>query len=270
MPAQALGYALAAACVHALWNVLLARDRDVEAAAAGALAVGVVLFAPVAAALWDVEAAAVPFVLGSAAFELVYFALLAAAYRRAELSLVYPLTRGAAPVLVLVVTTAFLGVAASAGEIVGVVLVALGIVVVRGLRGHADAGDLALAGAIACCIAGYTILDRYGVQHANPLTYLELVLIPAAVVYPLIVGRRRVREGFGWTAVAAGIGMLTAYGLVLAALQLASAAAVAAVRESSIVIAVGLAALVLREPVGPRRLAGAAVVAAGVALIALS
>jgi hypothetical protein len=101
MPPQAFAYALAAAFVHASWNVLLARDRDVQAATAGALAVGVLVFAPVAAAVWNVEAAAVPFIVGSAAFELAYVALLAAAYRRADLSLVYPLTRGAAPVLVL-------------------------------------------------------------------------------------------------------------------------------------------------------------------------
>jgi drug/metabolite transporter (DMT)-like permease len=63
--------------------------------------------------------------------------------------------------------------------------------------------------------------------------------------------------------------MLGAYGLTLAALRLASAASVAAVRESSVVIAVVLAAPVLKEPVGPRRLAGAAVVATGVALIAV-
>ena len=62
--------------------------------------------------------------------------------------------------------------------------------------------------------------------------------------------------------------MVGAYALVLAALRLAAAAAVAAVRESSIVLAVGLAALALREPVGPRRLAGAAVVSGGVALLA--
>jgi drug/metabolite transporter (DMT)-like permease len=270
MPPQAFAYALAAAFVHASWNVLLARDRDVQAATAGALAVGVLVFAPVAAAVWNVEAAAVPFIVGSAAFELAYVALLAAAYRRADLSLVYPLTRGAAPVLVLLVSVVFLGIASSPGEVAGVGLVAVGILVVRGARGRADLRTLVLAGAIACCIAAYTLLDRYGVQHANPLAYVELVLLPAALIYPLIVGPRRVAEGFGSGAIAAGVGMLGAYGLVLAALQLASAASVAAVRESSIVIAVGLAALVLVEPVGPMRLTGAALVVAGVALIAVA
>ena len=184
MPPQALAYALAAAFVHALWNVLVAGARDIEATTAAALMVGVVVFAPVAATNWRVETAAVPYIVGSSAFELAYVAFLAAAYRRADLSVVYPLTRGAAPVLVLVVSVIFLGVASTAGEVTGVVLVAGGILLVRGPRGRIDRVALLLAAAIACCIAGYTLLDRYGVQHANPLAYVELVLITPALVYP--------------------------------------------------------------------------------------
>ena len=105
MPATALGLALAAACVHALWNVLLAKSRDPEAATAVALIVAILAFAPVAAAVWDVRASVWPFLLGSGAFELAYFALLGAAYRLASLSVVYPLARGTAPVLVLVIPT---------------------------------------------------------------------------------------------------------------------------------------------------------------------
>ena len=265
MAPEALGLALAAACVHAVWNVLLARSPDVERVTAAALPVGLVVFAPAAIVWWRVQGAAVPFLVGSSALELAYFAL----------SLVYPLTRGLAPVLVLAASVAFLGTGASAGEVVGVVLVACGIVLVRGFRGGLrNPVELGLTVAIACCIAGYTLVDRYGVKHANPLAYVELVLVGPAVVYPALARRRRLavagpRSRVGLlSAVAAGAGMVGAYALVLAALRLASAAAVAAVRESSIVLAVGLAALALREPVGPRRLAGAAVVSGGVALLA--
>ena len=112
MPGTALVFALAAAFVHALWNILLARARDPEAATAVALLVAVVAFAPVAAVVWDVDGRVWPFLVGSAAFELLYFALLAAAYRRAELSVVYPLARGTAPVLVLVIGIVALGTGA--------------------------------------------------------------------------------------------------------------------------------------------------------------
>ena len=240
MPADALALALGAAVLHALWNLLLAGARDVEAATAAALPLAVIAFAPAAAATWRVEGAALPFILGSSALELVYFALLAAAYRRADLSVVYPLTRGLAPVLV------------------------------RGQRGVIGAVELALVLCIAACVAGYTLVDRYGVRHAATIPYLELVLLPGAILYPAVIGLRRVRDAVEVRSVAAALAMFGGYVLVLAALRLARAASVAAVRESSVVIAVGLARLVLREPVGWPRFAGAVLVAAGVATIALS
>ena len=270
MPVDALALALAAAVLHALWNVLIAGARDVQGATAAALVVAGVAFAPAAIATWRLSGDAVPFVVASAALELVYFALLAIAYRRAELSVVYPLTRGLAPLLVLVASVALLGLASSPGEVTGVLVVMLGIVLVRGVRGRADRVTLGLTLAIAGAIAGYTLVDRYGVREANPLTYLELVLVVPAIAYAAFVGRRRARAALTVRTAAAGLAMFGAYALVLAALRLASAASVAAVRESSIVIAVALAAVVLREPVSRWRLAGAALVAAGVALIALS
>src|SRR5947207_3762972 len=96
MPASALALALAAAFVHAIWNMLLAGARDSQAATAVALAIGVVLFAPVAALTWDVRSAAVPFVLASSALEVLYFVFLAGAYQSGELGLVYPIARGSA------------------------------------------------------------------------------------------------------------------------------------------------------------------------------
>src|SRR2546421_3187651 len=90
MPASALALALAAAFVHALWNMLLAGARDSQAATAVALAIGVVLFAPAAAIAWDVSSAAVPYVVASSALEILYFVFLAGAYQSGELGLVYP------------------------------------------------------------------------------------------------------------------------------------------------------------------------------------
>jgi len=269
MPLDALGLALAAAALHALWNLILAGSKDTEGAAAAALPCAVVLFAPVAAATWRVESAAWPFIAGSAALEIVYVVVLMSAYKRADLSLVYPVSRGLAPVLVLCASVAFLGFGSSAGEVVGIALVGGGIVLVRRGGGAAQWGGLALAVVVACLIATYTLVDRYGVRHANPLSYVEMILIGPAVAYPLLVGPRRARAALRSSSLLAGASMLGAYGLTLAALRLASAASVAAVRESSVVIAVVLAAPVLKEPVGVRRVAGAALVVAGIALIAI-
>lgn len=268
MPLDALGLALAAAALHALWNLVLAGSDDTEGAAAAALPCAVVLFAPVAAATWRVESAAWPFIAGSSALEVAYVVVLMSAYKRADLSVVYPVSRGLAPVFVLCASVAFLGFGSSAGEVLGIVCVAGGIVLVR-RGGGAQWSGLALAVLVACFIATYTLVDRYGVRHANPLSYVEMILIGPAVAYPLLVGPARGRASLRASSLAAGASMLGAYGLTLAALRLASAASVAAVRESSVVIAVAFAAPVLKEPVGPRRLAGAALVVAGIALIAI-
>src|SRR5207247_6111345 len=152
---------------------LLARGRNPEAATAVALVVAVVVFAPVAAAVWDVDGRVWPFVVGSAAFELLYFALLAGAYRRAHLSVVYPLARGTAPVLVLVIGVVVLGTETSWGQGVGVFLVAAGVLLVRGARIRAGTRDLLFGLPIAGCIAAYSFIDKHGVRYATPIAYLK-------------------------------------------------------------------------------------------------
>ena len=272
MPASALALALGAAALHATWNALLARERNVRAATTVALVVAIVLFLPIAAATWDVERAAVPWIVASAGLELVYFLLLTAAYQRSDLSLVYPIARGSAPILVLVGATvagATLGVRQAAG----VVLVGVGVMLVRGIRGVVDRRGVALSLAIGATIAGYTLVDKEGIEHASTFAYLELVLAPVAaatLALQLAVGGRRSVSGqLSWQAVLAGVLSFAAYALALAALELAPAAAVAAVRETSILFAVVLGALVLRERVSAVRAAGSALVVSGVALVAL-
>jgi len=265
--------ALGAAVLHALWNLLIARARDTQAATAVALSVGVVVFAPVPAATWRLGADAIPFVVVSAALELLYVALLAAAYSRAELSLVYPLARGFAPVLVLAVAVLALGAATGAAQLAGVLVIALGVLAVRGPRRRTDGHGALFALAIAGTIAAYTLVDNSGVDRAAALSYFELALAPAAVVYLAAVltirGGRAVRAEISPTTVLAGLAAFGAYALVLLALQRAAAAPVSAVRETSVVIATALAAPVLHERVGRLRLAGAVLVLAGVALLAL-
>jgi drug/metabolite transporter (DMT)-like permease len=269
MPLDALALALGAAGLHALWNLLLAREEDTEAATAVALLALVAVLVVPAALTWRVEGAAVPFVVASAALELAYVALLAAAYRRYELSLVYPVARGLAPVLALLLVVAAGGARPSTLGVVGVLAVALGVLLVRGVREKNLAG-FAFGAVIAAAIAGYTVVDRYGIRHAAAGPYLLLVMLGPALVYPALVGRRRVLGAVDAVTLTIGAASAAAYLLVLLALRLASAPAVAAVRETSVVIATAAAAVFLHERVGPTRLAGALLVAGGVALLALS
>ncbi len=272
MPTDALALALGAAVLHAGWNVLLRGSADVEARTAVVLGLSVLLFAPVAAATWSVSWSVAPYVAASAAFEAAYFALLVAAYRRRELSVVYPVARGSAPLLVLLGTAIVLGRHVSPGAAAGVCLVAVGVVLVRGVRRGAEGVLRALA--IGCAIAGYTLVDKDGLQHAATLPYLELVLAPVALLAVPVVALRRgtaaIRAQFTVSTAVAAVASFGAYALVLAALRLAPAPEVAAVRETSVVIAALLAGSFLRERVGIERLAGAVSVTVGVVLIALA
>lgn len=272
MPTSALGLALAAACIHALWNILLARAKDIEAATAVAVVVAEVVFLPAAVVLWHVHRAVIPFIVASAALQLLYFALLPTAYRLAELSVVYPIARGTAPVLVLVVGVVALGRPTSVGQVAGVCLVGAGVLLVRGLRREGRGVPLGLV--IACVIAAYTLVDKDGVKHAGAVPYLELTMFGPAVAYTAAVARakgvRALRNAWGPATFVAGVATFGAYALVLLALQRAAAAPVAAVRETSVVIAALLARRVLKEPVGMPRIAGAAAVAGGIALLSLT
>jgi drug/metabolite transporter (DMT)-like permease len=270
----ALALALAAAIVHALWNVLVGGAREPRPAAAVAMLAGVCVAAPVAAVTWDVESAALPWIVASALLELAYVVLLAAAYERASVGAVYPVARGAAPPLVLAAAV-LTGSSTDGGQLGGVALVVAGIALVRGsgVTGLSRR-DLLLALSVAATIAGYTLVDKHGLRYGSPVPYLEAVMVGPAIAYTAFVARRMsvpaVRAAVGRGSLLAGACMFGAYALVLAALQRAPAAPVAAVRESSIVMAPLLAAALMRHPIGRRGLLGAVAVAAGVAMVALA
>lgn len=276
MPVDAFLLALTAAFLHALWNVLLAREPDVHAATAAAMLVAVAAFAPVAAWRWDVDHRVWPYVAVTSLLQLAYFGLLAVAYGRADLSLVYPIARGVAPVIVLIGAAAVLGTGTTRGQVAGVVLVGVGVILVRGVGGGAgrDVAGLALGLTIAGVIAAYTLVDQRGIRYADPIVYLELASALAALAYATGVcvmrrGCSAVRRALRPAPAVAGLLSFGAYALVLEALTRAPAASVAAVRETGVLIATALAAVILRERVGATRAAGAALVFAGVALLAL-
>lgn len=269
MPASAFVLALGSALLHAGWNAFAADADDPQAMTAAAVLAALALFAIPAALTWRVEAEALPYLAASTCVHGSYLLLLTAAYRRAELSLAYPLARGIAPPLVLLLAVVFTGADASAWQVAGVVAVGAGALLVRGAA-DGDALGVALALATGVAIAAYTILDKQGLEYASPLAYLELLLIGPCVMLVAVFGRGgRLRAHMDLRAVGQGSAMLGSYGLILVALTMAPAAPVAAVRESSVVFAVAIGALILHEQVGPRRAAGAAVVTLGLAAVSL-
>src|SRR5258705_682031 len=165
MPTSALLLALTAAFVHALWNVLLARARDPQAATAVALLTAEVVFAIPAWLTFRMDRSVWPYLVASGVLQLVYFALLVTAYRVAALSVVYPISRGVAPVLVLVLGIVVLGHGTSAGQVVGVLLVGSGVLLVRGLRPTVGRGA-ALRLVFACLFPAYQLADKLGAGPA--------------------------------------------------------------------------------------------------------
>lgn len=269
MPLVALVLALGSAVLHAVWNLLLGRARDVQAATAATFLVSVALALPFAVAFWHADASVWPWALASTLLEVVYVIALALAYRGGEVSFVYPLTRGLAPVLVLLFSVVALGHGVSAAEVAGVMLVAVGVVAVRGVGARGDATALLLTATLAVTIAAYTMVDRVGIHRAGALTYFVLTLAGPCLVYPPLVGTRAIRRELGLPILAAGVANLGSFVLGLLALRHASAASVLAVRSASVVIATALAARVLSERVSRARLAGSVLVFAGIALLAL-
>jgi drug/metabolite transporter (DMT)-like permease len=271
VPIGAVAIVLAAAFLHALWNLLLARSPDTTSAVAVASVVGAAVALPIALARWRLEAAALPWVAVSSALELAYFVLLARAYRTADMSLVYPVARGLAPVFVLAGSALVLARPTSVAAVLGVVLVAVGVVLVRGVGAPASVVDVATAVVLGLLIAGYTLVDQQGVAHADPVTYLVLIMAIPGVVWAAVLaassGVARLRAAATPSLLVGGAAAAAAYGLVLVALGMAPAPGVAALRETSIVMATVLAALFLHERVEGSRWLGSVVVVAGIALV---
>jgi drug/metabolite transporter (DMT)-like permease len=275
VPLSAVALALGAAFLHAGWNVLLAGARDTRASTAGLLIVGTLLLAPPAILTGGVSADAVPYIAASAVFELCYFVLLARAYDGGEVSVVYPIARGSAPVVVLVFSALALKEGVPAGAVVGVLVVGAGVLLVGlgalctqgGTKNALPLRDVWFGLAIGAVIASYTLVDSEGVERADPIAYLALVVAPCALVYPFVA---KTRPDVGARTALTAAATFGAFLMVLAAFRLAPAAPVAAVRESSVVIAALLAAVFLNEKVDGWRLAGAIAVVLGVGLIAYS
>ena len=293
-----------AAVLHVSWNVLLMTAGDPLLAAAVGLATAAAILCPIALVAWFAigqplvppETLALSVVSG--ALEAIYFAFLAAAYRRGDLSLVYPLARGSAPLLAVAIGVVVLGERLGVAGFLGVAGLIAGILALQrpwryfreSGREHGGAAGFALLTGIT--IAAYSAVDRVGVRGTEPWIYAALIYATGTVFLSgyVWVYRRRGRataaadashlDGSGPAAVAfsarrAGVGgmiTLVAYLFILTAFTVAPLTAVAPLRESAIVLASGWGAIRLREADdradAVRRIAAAGLVVLGALLLA--
>jgi drug/metabolite transporter (DMT)-like permease len=269
---------LLGAMLHAGWNALVKSGADklldtgLVVAASAAIAALVLPFLPQPAmASW-------PMLVASGVIHLVYFSLVAAAYRAGDMSLAYPLMRGTPPLIVALLAGAMLGEQLGPFGWLGVLLVSGGILAMalrRQARAHALAMALALANALV--IASYTLVDGIGARRSGaPVAYtLWTFLLTALLFLPYVAWQRPGRllahlHGKWRIGLGAGACTVGSYALALWAMTQAPIAAVAALRETSILFGVALASLLLRERPTPARLAGAAAIACGAAALRLA
>lgn len=263
---------LASAGLHASWNLLIKASGDRLVTAAGQVVLGSLAFAP--ALIWTgIPTGALPWVAASALIHLAYGLSLVAAYERGDLSAVYPIARGTAPALVTIGSVVMLGDRVEPSAVIAITLIVAGIVAI-GLAGHRH--GLGWAVVTGLFITAYTLVDGHAVRGLETAVgYTATLFLANGVLYGVTVvavrGVDRVRAGIAadWRRqLGGGIASVIAYTLVLAAARLAPLGLVSAVRETSVVIGALAGWLVLREPLGRRRLAAAVAIAAGLMLLA--
>lgn len=279
MSNAALAMVLAAAVLHASWNAIVKAAADDRALTMAVVALAHALIGVVAIFFTPIPApAAWPFLFGSSLAHYSYFSFLFISYRYGDLSHVYPIARGVAPMLVAIGALIFAGEMLSPMAWGGVVAVSLGIGLLAIGRNGAGADRAALLSALATgvMIATYSVVDGMGIRRSEaPFGYIAWILL---LQFPLAFGflalRREPIRTVSRRAVviALGGGLLSvlAYGLVLYAATLTALGAISAVRESSVIIAALIGVVLFGERPWGRRIIAAMVVASGVILLAVA
>lgn len=271
---------LLAALLHATWNALVKGSSDkllnMSAVILGHVPIAIVciIVSPIPArASW-------PFILAGVGLHVAYQFALLLSYRVGDLTQVYPIARGTAPILVAAISIAFLGVQLGTAELVAVGLIGTGIVslsLVRqqnGLRNHRAAALALLTG---CFIAGYSLNDGYGARAAGTaLGFYGWLTIGNALVFASIVAiskpgvlsaiPRKAKRVF----VVGGLASFVAYALVIWSFTMAPIALVTALRETSIVFALLIGVVFLKERVNLAKVLATMATIVGAALLRLS
>ena len=271
---------LVAAVLHAGWNALIKTGRDRLLGMAVMQGAGSVVVAPL---VFVVAAPAVeswPYLGASVVLHLGYFFFLLQAYRVGDLSHVYPLARGSAPLMVAAGAAVFAGEGLNPLALGGLVLASAGItsLIFGGGGGDSprDWRPFLFAMGTAFFIAVYTVVDGLGVRLSeSPLGYIVWLMFLYSFGLVLYTLRRRPGEigpyikAHGKSCFAGGVMSVLAYGLVIWALNSGPMANVSALRETSVIFAALLGTRMLGESFGARRLIAAVVVVAGIVIMNL-
>ncbi len=278
-----LAAVLLAAVCHALWNALVKGSSDklviqtYVICTPGVLGLLMIPFLPLpAAASW-------PYLLFSVGIHNLYYYLLISAYRHGDLSQVYPIARGFAPVLVAAGAWLLAGESVTRVQVFALALLCLGIIMLSPLvalllpRQRYHAGEMKPIGfalGTAGAIALYSVCDGLGVRHAgNSLSYIAWLFFLEAIPLGIATAglrRGRWRDSFSVAVrpgISGGIVAFIAYALVIWAMGQAPLAVVTGLRETSVLIAVLIGTRLMGEAFGRRRLLAALLVTLGAVLL---
>ncbi len=268
---------LSAAVMHATWNAFVKAGNDKAVMQCLVIFFGgipgliILPFVPLP------DPACWPYLAGSVLAHSVYYFTLVEAYRFGALSQTYPIARGSAPLLIAIAGLIVANEHLNGGEWLGLIIACAGLISLAGIPKAGEGRSILFAFATSLGIACYSVLDGLGVRStANGLSYitwlLALEMIPVGLAF-LWLRRGRamasLKQNFKrglFGGIIAGIG----YGIVIWAMDFAPMAHVSALRETSVILAALIGTLVLHEPFGPRRIAAAALVAAGNGLLHLA
>jgi drug/metabolite transporter (DMT)-like permease len=276
LSAPVLALVLFAGVLHATWNAIAKAVPD-----------KLVTFGLISLAFMVIGAAALPltglpgpgaigFVIGSAVVHIGYDLALVRSYRLGAFNHTYPLARGTSPLLVAAGAWLFAGEYLDQRQIIGVLLVALGLMSIVFAGGRLNRAELPATGAAlltGCTIACYSLLDGVGVRHSgNAFGYAALLFLLQGPMFGIALLARRGDPAWRSTrtvsaGLAAGVIAMLAYGIIIWAQTKGALAIVSALRETSVVTAAIIAAVIFREPFGWRRIPAAAMVVAGIVMM---
>ena len=264
--------ALAAAVLHAGWNLLVKTSADRDLTVWGQFVFGGLLFLPVVVFTGLPDPAAYPFLALSAVVHVAYVSALVAAYDHGDFSLTYPLARGSGALIATIGGVALLGDDLAALAWLAILVVVVGLLALVG-------GEIVSRSALWAVLTGltigtYTLIDAEGARRSAGVPYgvtLTAMTGFGITVRALIRGRAgdfaASLKSNWWRYAVAGWASTLAYVLVLVAVRLAPVGYVAMLRESSVVIGAYAGWALLGERLGRRRLAASSVVATGLVLL---
>ncbi len=287
MPPAALGLLFLSAILHTAWNLLLKQAGEKYMAVWWAVLIGSAAFLPAlfftglpARQTWML-------LIISVLVEAAYYIVLSAAYNDSDFSLVYPLGRGAAPALIAVWSVVFLRERLTAGGLLGLLVIILGLLIVGAgnlIRAMSDARGrqsphlraVLLALLLALLISIYSVIDGAAVKQTGALAYATLVFFLSPILTTPLILRR-----YGWPRLRAelaahrlrliGIGILTvtSYLMALLAYSIARVSYSGAIREVSVVLGAFAGWRFLGEKLGGVRLFGALIIFSGIVVMTM-